>query len=108
MSIQDQAGIRPLETEDDFSETRIEAIGFIFHGALATTEGRRPAIKPGSNLLHFARCVKLDKAGESEAKIWFRTVGHAKEHLDEAVGGGRWKWCKLCEREVTQRVLNER
>ena len=31
----------------------------------------------------------------------------AKEHLDTAIGTERWKWCKVCEREVTQRILNE-
>jgi hypothetical protein len=127
MSIEDPVGVRPLHSPEDFEEARIEAIGFVFHGTVpepppngaghaagggkggATgTAKRPPAIKAGSNLLHFARCGKLDKVGESEAKIWFRTISIAKAHLDEAVGNDRWKWCKVCEREITQKILNER
>ncbi|MFO0907597.1 MAG: hypothetical protein U0794_04415 [Isosphaeraceae bacterium] len=110
MTIEDQVGVRPLESPDDFAETRLEAVGFVFHGIVPTANGngKKPAVKAGTNLLHFARCAKLDKAGDGEVKIWFRTVGIAKTHLDEVVGGGRWKWCKICEREITQKILNER
>lgn len=108
MPIQDQAGIRPLESSDELDEARLEAIGFIFHGTLPPAEGKRGAIKAGTNLLHFARCAKLEKAGEVESKFWFRTIAIAKEHLDEAIGSNRWKWCKICEREITQKILNER
>jgi hypothetical protein len=106
----EHVGVRPLETSEDLHESRLEAIGFIFHGTVppANGNGKRTASKVGSNLLHFARCTKLDKIGEGETKIWFRTTTIAKEHLDEAVGTNRWKWCKLCEREITQKVLNER
>ena len=72
------------------------------------SEGSKKAAKAGTNLLHFARCAKLEKAGETEAKIWYRTIGIAKQHLDETVGTDRWKWCKVCEREITQKILNER
>ena len=105
------ATVRTIETSDDFAETRLEAIGYVFHGAvpLDITNGKRPAaIKAGTNLLHFARCAKLEKAGDGEAKIWFKTIAIAKIHLDEAVGPARWKWCKVCEREITQKILNER
>ena len=44
---------------------------------------------------------------DSEAKVWFRTIRHAKQHLDAEVGAGKWKWCKVCEREITQKILNE-
>lgn len=108
MPMQDQAGVRPLESSHDLDEARLEAVGYIFHGTLPPTEGRRGAVKAGTNLLHFARCAKLDKAGDGESKIWFRTISIAKEHLDEAVGSNRWKWCKICEREITQKILNER
>ena len=108
MPIQDQAGIRPLETEDDLDETRLEAIGFIFHGTIPQANGKLPAVKVGTNILHFSRCAKLDKVGDAEAKIWFRTINIAKQHLDETIGPNRWKWCKNCEREITQRILNER
>ena len=108
MPIQDQAGVRPLETSDDFVETRLEAIGYIFHGHVPMVDSKRTAIKAGTNLLHFARCGKLDKVGDGETKIWFKTISIAKVHLDEAVGTSRWKWCKICEREITQKILNEK
>jgi hypothetical protein len=108
MPIQDQTDIRPLETSDDLEETRLEAIGFVFHGTIPEADGKRGAVKAGTNLLHFARCAKLDKAADTEAKIWFRTITIAKEHLDDTVGANRWKWCKICEREITQKILNER
>lgn len=110
MTTQDHVGIRPLETVEDLSETRLEAIGFVFHGSAPVTNGngKRSSVKAGSNLLHFARCSKLDKASDLEAKIWFRTITIAKAHLDETVGSERWKWCKVCEREITQKILNER
>jgi hypothetical protein len=106
MPIQEKTGIRILESIEDFFETRLEAVGFIFHGILpiAKSKGQSAA---GSNLLHFARCAKLEKIGEGETKIWFRSVRIAHRHLDELVGAKRWKWCKLCEREITQRVLDE-
>jgi hypothetical protein len=109
MPIQDQVGVRPLESLDDLAEARLEATGFVFHGSLLPEgDGKRPAVKAGTNLLHFARCAKLDKAGDGEAKFWFRTIAIAKSHLDETVGPDRWKWCKVCEREITQKILNER
>ena len=76
--------------------------------AKKTTGAKKTAAKAGTNLLHFARCAKLEKAGDSEAKIWFRTIGIAKQHLDETIGADKWKWCKVCEREITQKILNER
>jgi hypothetical protein len=111
MTIEEQVGVRPLESADDFAETRLEAVGFVFHGTIASANGngkKLAAVKAGTNLLHFARCAKLDKAGENEVKVWYRTVAIAKSHLDETVGLNRWKWCKICEREITQKVLNER
>jgi hypothetical protein len=114
MTSEEQVGVRRLESPEEFDEARLEAVGFVFHGAVLFANGdgdgsaRRSAVKAGSNLLHFARCAKLDKAGEGEVKIWFRTIGIAKAYLDEAVGSQRWKWCKVCEREITQRILNER
>jgi hypothetical protein len=96
-----------IETPDDLDETRLEAIGYIFHGIVPGPESKRGSVKAGTNLLHFARCSKLDKAGGEESKIWFRTLNIAKEHLDQAIGTDRWKWCKVCEREITQRIINE-
>jgi hypothetical protein len=115
MSIEDPMGVRPLESSEDLVEARVEAVGYVFHGSVpqtngsGTAHGKRPvAVKAGTNLLHFARCAKLDKAGDSEVKIWFRTIHIAKAHLDQTVGSNRWKWCKVCEREITQKILNER
>ncbi|GIW86541.1 MAG: hypothetical protein KatS3mg108_0865 [Isosphaeraceae bacterium] len=108
MLLQDQsASFRSIESEDDLAETRIEAVGFIFHGHLPTPDRKPGRVKAGTNILHFARCPKLDRAAADEDKLWFRSIRVAKAHLDQAVGLGRWKWCKLCEREITQRILNE-
>src|SRR4051794_35237015 len=101
------SSIRMIETSEDLDETRLEAIGFVFHGTLPDADGKRATIRAGTNVLHFARCPKLDKAGANESKIWFRTLAVAKENLDKAVGTNRWKWCKICEREITQKIINE-
>ena len=111
MLTKDQAAspsVRTIETPDDLDEARLEATGYIFHGALPKPDVKQGAIKAGTNLLHFARCGKLDKIGNSEDKIWFRTIGIAKDHLDSVVGPDHWKWCKLCVKEVTQKIINER
>lgn len=108
MPVTDQVAYRTLDTIDDLDETRLGAVGYVFHGNLPVEGAKKMAMKAGTNLLHFARCAKLEKAGETEAKIWFRTIVIAKQHLDEKVGTDRWKWCKVCEREITQKILNER
>lgn len=100
------ASLRTIETADDLAETRLEAIGYVFHGILPKADGKR-AGRAGANLLHFARCQKLDKIVDTEARIWFRTIKAAKVHLDETLGAGKWRWCKVCEREITQKILNE-
>lgn len=110
MLIKDQvASVRLIESPDDFAETRLEAIGYVFHGTLPKGDGngKKPSVRAGTNILHFARCAKLEKASEAETKFWFRTISVAKEHLDETVGPNRWKWCKICEREITQRLITE-
>ena len=107
MLIQEPVGsVRTIETADDLAETRLEAIGYVFHGILPKTDGKR-AGRAGANLLHFARCQKLDKIGDTEAKFWFRTIRAAKVHLDDKLGAEKWRWCKVCEREITQKILNE-
>jgi len=108
MAVTDQVAFRTLDSHDDLDEMRLGAVGYVFHGNLPVEGAKKTAAKAGTNLLHFARCAKLEKAGETEAKIWFRTIGIAKQHLDEKVGTDRWKWCKVCEREITQKILNER
>jgi hypothetical protein len=109
MPITDQVPFRTLESADDLDEMRLGAVGYVFHGNLLVEGAKKvAAAKAGTNLLHFARCAKLEKAGDTEAKIWFRTIGIAKQHLDEKVGNDRWKWCKVCEREITQKIINER
>ena len=107
MPTQQLPGVRELDTPDELSETRLEAIGFIFHGPLADSNGKRPASRPPSNLLHFARCSKLERVGETETKIWFRSIRLAVKYLDEKLGHRHWKWCKVCEREITQRILDQ-
>ncbi len=109
MLLKDQsAPVRSIETADDLSETRLEAVGFVFHGVIPSSERKGVGrVKAGTNLLHFARCAKIDRAGDAEHKIWFRSIRIAKAHLDEVIGEDRWKWCKICEREITQRILNE-
>jgi hypothetical protein len=108
MLTQEITGVRKLESPEEFAEARIEATGFIFHGTLADSNGKRPPSRSQSNLLHFARCVKLEKVGDGENKIWYRSIRLAQKHLDEVVGQRHWKWCKVCEREITQKILNER
>lgn len=107
MLTQEMPGVRKLESPEEYSEARVEAIGFIFHGIAPNSNGKRPAPRASSNLLHFARCVKLEKAGEGGEIIWFQSIRKAQEHLDGSVGQSHWKWCKLCEREITQRILDE-
>jgi hypothetical protein len=99
--------VRALESSEEFSETRLEAIGFIFHGAVPESNGKTRNSRAPLNLLHFARCSKLERVGENETKIWFKSVRVAIEHLDGLIGTKRWKWCKICEREITQRILDE-
>src|SRR5262245_64912372 len=88
---------RRIETPDDLAETRLEATGYVFHGTVPQEDGKRGAVRAGTNLLHFARCAKLEKAGPEQDKIWFRTINIAKQQLDTLVGANRWKWCKGCE-----------
>jgi hypothetical protein len=104
---QQSAAVRILESSDEFFETRLEAIGFVFHGVVPEANGKPGATRSSGNLLHFARCAKLEKVGDTETKIWFRSVKVALKHLDDLVGHNHWKWCKVCEREITQRILDE-
>ncbi len=107
MTTKELSGIRSLDSSDDFSETRLEAVGFIFHGVMPTNGEKVAGSRSNSNLLHFARCNKLEKVTEGETKIWFRSVRVALKHLDEKMGKTPWRWCKLCEREITQRIIDE-
>ena len=61
MLIQEEP-IRTIESEDDLAETRLEAIGYVFHGTLLDPGGKR--VRAGANLLHFARCPKIDRAAK--------------------------------------------
>jgi hypothetical protein len=106
-SVDASASIRVVEDSDDFAETRLEASGYVFHGSLAPADGKRMAVKAGSNLLHFARCAKLEKGSGDSHIVWFRTITLANSYLNENVGASRWKWCKICQREITQKLINE-
>lgn len=99
--------VRPIETRDEFVETRLEAVGFVFVGNSASSNGGKVSGRSGANVLHFARCAKLDQSGATRSMLWFRSIRVAKAHLDETVGADRWKWCKSCQKEITQRILNE-
>lgn len=97
--------VRDLETQEDYEEVREESVGYIFHGGLI--KGRRTTSKNG-NMLHFARCNKIDKlAVDQPKKLWFGTIRVAREHLDQNFGTESWKWCKQCEAEVTQKLLEQ-
>jgi hypothetical protein len=102
-------GVQLLESEDEFTEATLEQIGFIFVGLVSSgNEVERSARRSRSgNLLHFARCPKLEKVRRDDMKIWFRSVRIAIKHLDEMVGHSRWQWCRICERDITQRILDE-
>lgn len=107
MLTQKVPGVRTLETPDEFAESRLEAIGFIFHGTIADSNGKRGTPRATSNLLHFARCPKLEKVGAAESKIWFRSIRVAVAYLEERLDRRHWRWCKVCEREITQRILDD-
>lgn len=99
--------VRVIDGTDDLSETRLEALGYVFHGTVPEPQSRRRAVRATTNLLHFSRCPKLDRAEADPDHLWFRTIRVAKEYLDEHIGAGRWRWCKHCQREITQRLINE-
>ena len=82
--------VRSLDTTEEFFETRLEAIGFIFHGIVTEANGKSHSARSTSNSLHFARCAKLEKVGDSETKIWFRSRSGGLKHLDELIGHHRW------------------
>lgn len=105
----DDKTLRRLETSGDVAEARLAAVGYVFHGMIPA-EGeivKRRTVRAGTNQLHFARCARIDRAGAAEARVWFKTIASAKIHLDEMVGPGQWSWCKTCQREITQRILDE-
>jgi hypothetical protein len=96
---------RTIESSDELAETRLEAVGFVFHGINPVKVAR--AVRAGSNLLHFARCPKLDRASRDPNVLWYPTIRTATGHLNEEYGSSRWQWCKHCQQEVTQRMLDE-
>lgn len=103
-SLPEVPGIRPIDGTDDLAETRLEAVGYVFHGL---DPNRRRAVRAGSNLLHFARCPKLDRAAKDPLQVWFQTIRVATSHLNGDYGPEHWHWCKHCQQEVTQRLLDE-
>ena len=101
------SSVQVIEGPDDLAEMRHGAVGYVFHGTVPEEGAPKRAVRATTNLLHFARCPKLDRGQNDPDLIWFRSIRVAKRHLDEVVGDGRWKWCKHCQQEVTQRLLNE-
>ncbi len=117
---------RILTTEIEFAEARLEAEGYIFHGRLGRAKSKAQAkttndsdanAKPNantgstgsratSNQVHFPHCAKLERVPEEQTKIWFPTIRAAKEYLDVHAGTRRWKWCKICQAQITQRILD--
>ncbi|MFM1802425.1 MAG: hypothetical protein RJA81_1777 [Planctomycetota bacterium] len=105
ISAQEESMIRDLASQEDFEDAVYESVGYIFHGI--EIKGRKVPGK-NSNLLHFAHCNKLEKlSSEQPIKFWFSRIRTAREHLDEAMGSKNWKWCKQCESEITQRLLEQ-
>jgi hypothetical protein len=103
MLTQDTPNVRELPSKKDLEMAKDEAEGYIFHGSERAT---RKAPAKNSNLLHFAHCQKLTKLTDDQTKfLWFERIRVASAHLNDAVGADRWKWCKQCEAEVTQKLL---
>ena len=99
--------VRALESSEEFSETRLEAIGFIFHGTVTESNGKPHNARSPSNLLHFARCSKLEKVGENETKIWFKSVRVAIEHLDGLIGTNAGNGARSAnERSLSESLTN--
>ena len=107
MLTQEIAGVRNLENPGEFSEARVEAIGYIFHGTLADSNGKRPTARSQSNLLHFARCAKLEKAGDGESRIWFRASGWRRSTSTRWSGSATGSGARSATAEITQRILDE-
>lgn len=105
LSTQDDQAVRELNSQADFEDARDESVGYIFHGNAAKV---KRAVGKNVNLLHFATCNKLVKlSADQPHKVWFDKIRTARAHLDESVGSESWKWCKQCESEVTQRLLEQ-
>lgn len=103
ITAQAEETVKEIQSPGAFDDVRDECIGYVFHGI--EMKGRKAPGK-NSNLLHFAHCNKLEKlATDQPRKVWFRTIRVAREHLDTSIGQQNWKWCKQCESEVTQKLL---
>ena len=69
MLTKDQAAspsIRPIETPDDLDEARLEATGYIFHGAIPQPDAKRTAIKANTNL---RIALRVQDTGDSKDVI---------------------------------------
>lgn len=103
LTAQDSQAVRELGSKSELESARDEGSGYIYHG---TAKPPRKAPAKNANLLHFAHCNKLNRIAEGQTRVlWFDRIKSASEHLNGTVGQDRWKWCKQCESEVTQKLL---
>ena len=99
----------PSRTPRISPETRLEARGFVFHGTVPEPGKVGQGHEAGSNVLHFARCTKLEHVTESDNKLWFQTIRVAKSH-PTSMSASACNWCKICSADHPsaglQRSLN--
>lgn len=105
LTAQESQNVRALESKSELENAQEDGQGYIYHGS---EKPPRKAAPKNANLLHFAHCNKLNKIAEGQTRIlWFERIRAASEHLNDTVGQDRWKWCKQCEAEVTQKLLEQ-
>lgn len=105
LTAQESQNVRELATKSELEDAKDDGEGYIYHG---TEKPLRKTVPKNANLLHFAHCNKLNKVAEDQTRIiWFDRIRVASVHLNEVVGQDRWKWCKQCEAEVTQKLLEQ-
>jgi len=105
LTAQESQNVRELGSKSELESARDDGHGYIYHG---TDKPVRKTAPKNANLLHFAHCNKIEKLAEGQPRIiWFDRIRVASEHLNENVGQDKWKWCKQCESEVTQKLLEQ-
>jgi|GEM_PF-779376 len=105
LTAQDSQAVRELGSKSELDDAKDDGNGYIYHGS---EKPPRKAPPKNANLLHFAHCNKLNKIADGQTRIlWFDRIRIASEHLNDTVDLDRWKWCKQCESEVTQKLLEQ-